>query len=179
MFIIRNTLVVSRFISRCIVSDKNRRFECNIKSNLKESSNHKRTLVHGRNENDKTPVYHNKIIRQNNHLKPSHNYNELLQVSLLLLSAYDYPLYLLSGLSNTTTATWLRPKNLRSSKKPASIANIWLFPVFFWLTIFLSVNPKRSFWIWKSKFLHKNIFRGRGRCRINSESRGVHLGHAQ
>ena len=178
MFIIRNTLVVSRFISRCIVSDKNRRFECNIKSNLKESSNHKRTLVCGRNENDKTPVYHTKIIRQNNPLTPSQNYNELLQVSLLLLSAYDYPLYLLSGLSDTTT--WLRPKNLRSSKKPASIANIWLFSVFFWLTIFLSINPKRSFWIWKSKFLHKNIFRCRGRCRINnSESRGVHLGHAQ
>ena len=130
MFIIRNTLVVSRFISRCIVSDKNKRFECKIKSNLKESSNHKRNLVCGRNEKDKTPVYHDKIIRQNNHLKPSHNYNELLQVSLLLLSAYDYPLYLLSGLSNTAT-TWLRPKNLRSSKKPASIANIWLFPVFF------------------------------------------------
>ena len=179
MFIIRNTLVVSRFISRCNVSDKNRRFEFNIKRNLKESSNHKRTLVCGRNENDKTPVYHNKIIRQNNPLTPSQNYNELLQVSLLLLSAYDYPLYLLSGLSNTT-ATWLRPKNLRSSKKPASIANIWLFSVFFWLTIFLSINPKRSFWIWKSKFLHKNIFRCRGRCRINnSESRGVHLGHAQ
>ena len=130
MFIIRNTLVVSRFISRCIVSDKNKRFECKIKSNLKESSNHKRNLVCGRNENDKTPVYHAKIIRQNNHIKPSHNYNELLQVSLLLLSAYDYPLYLLSGLSNTAT-TWLRPKNLRSSKKPASIANIWLFSVFF------------------------------------------------
>ena len=129
MFIIRNTLVVSRFISRCIVSDKNRRFKCKIKRNLKESSNHKRNLVCGRNENDKTPVYHAKIIRQNNHIKPSHNYNELLQVSLLLLSAYDYPLYLLSGLSDTTT--WLRPKNLRSSKKPASIANIWLFPVFF------------------------------------------------
>ena len=130
MFIIRNTLVVSRFISRCIVSDKNRRFKCKIKRNLKESSNHKRNLVCGRNENDKTPVYHAKIIRQNNHIKPSHNYNELLQVSLLLLSAYDYPLYLLSGLSNTAT-TWLRPKNLRSSKKPASIANIWLFSVFF------------------------------------------------
>lgn len=68
-------------------------------------------------------------------IKPSDYYDELLQVTLLLLSTITtiYKLLFLhnqSGSSDTTTA-WLRPKNRRSSSSTTTITCFWLFAFFF------------------------------------------------
>ena len=131
MFITRLPLVVSRIISRKILASNNyTKFESKIRhicNSLKKRSKLVRQI-----KNDQIPVSYNIKSGNDIFLKSSYNYNELLQICVLHLSAYKYPYHLLSilvkqtGLSNTTKSAWPWPK-----KTPSSVTNVpWLLTVF-------------------------------------------------
>ena len=136
MFITRYPLVViSRLIGRYIGIENYTKIKLKIRNNVRNSA--QKTSLNNVKRNA-IPISHQIKRAKNISLESSESYNELLQICVLYLSAYQYPYHLLSflvkqtGLSNTTA--WLRPKNrnnLRASTTSSSIPYIWLLAIFF------------------------------------------------